>query len=124
MRVAPLKEAYPTAKVELCGVKTSTAWASSRSSARCGVSYRRKALCEGPIQRYEWTSTFITPLHAPEERRGPLADPTDGQRSCVFSLALEHFAKEIVEQAPEGASCWCSIEPDGPRARRLRFPKG
>src|SRR5206468_3087609 len=61
-----LKEAYPTAKVELCGAKTSTAWASSRSSARCSVpsergrGFRSISVMSGPA---------FTPSRAPKAER-------------------------------------------------------
>ena len=91
MRVARLKEAYPTAKVELCGAKTSIVWASSRSSARCGAPSGR-----GPSLRS--TSGMSGPTSTPSRARKPeklhwLILPTVSAE--VFSMALEHFAREV-----------------------------
>jgi transposase len=90
MRVARLKEAYPTAKVEL--------WATDEHRLGLKPIVRKvwSAVGERPSvkvhQRYEWTYlySFVRPktgeLHW-------LILPT--VNAHVFSLALEHFAKEI-----------------------------
>lgn len=115
MRVAKLKEAYPTAKVELwtedehrLGLKPVLRKVWSRKGERPTVKVH---------QRYQWTYlySFVRP-HTGEVHW--LILPKANVE--VFSLALEHFAKEVGAQARrEGASSWCSIEPDGTRARRL-----
>jgi hypothetical protein len=90
MRVLRLKERYPTAKVEL--------WCEDEH--RLGLKpIVRKAWCpvgERPVvrvrQRYEWTYLYA------------FACPEDGQvhwlilptvNAAVFSVALEHFAREV-----------------------------
>ena len=87
-----LKEAYPTPKVELCGVKTSTAWASQADHPQGVQPYWRETACEKVHQRYEWTYLYA------------FARPKSGKVHClilptvsaeVFSLALENFAREV-----------------------------
>src|SRR5215207_11168147 len=82
MRVARLKEAYPTARGYSCGARTSTAWASSRSSARYGDPGGREAAGEGPpALRMDLPLRFFC---APENRRGPLADTPHRERGGVL----------------------------------------
>src|SRR5919202_6384015 len=91
MRVARLKETYPTAKVELWCEDEHRPGLKSRSSAGCGApsekgrEFRPTSVTSGP-----------TPLRlrAPENRRGPLVDPPHGEAEA-FSMALENFAREV-----------------------------
>jgi hypothetical protein len=81
MRVARLKETYPTAKVELWCEDEHRPGLKSRSSAGCGApsekgrEFRPTSVTSGP-----------TPLRlrAPENRRGPLVDPPHGERGGVL----------------------------------------
>jgi transposase len=90
MRVARLKEAYPTAKVEL--------WASDEHRLGLKPIIRKvwSPIGERPSvkvhQRYEWTYlySFVRPSTGEVHW---LILPTVNTR--VFSLALEHFAKEV-----------------------------
>jgi hypothetical protein len=100
MRVARLKEAYPTAKVELwcedehrLGLKPiiRKVW-SPIGEERPSVQVH---------QRYEWTYLYAFVRPKTGEVHWLILPMVNAR---VFSLALEHFAKEIVEQAPEGAS--------------------
>jgi hypothetical protein len=72
-------------------VRTSTVWVSSRSSARCGVLIGERPLVE-VHQRYEWTYLYAF-AHPKSGEVHWLILPTVNAR--VFSLALEHFAREI-----------------------------
>ena len=113
MRVARLKEAYPTAKVELwcedehrLGLKPIIRKVWSPIGERPRVSVH---------QRYEWTYlyAFARPKTGEVHR---LILPTVGAE--VFSMALEHFAREVGAASRKRISCWCSIERGGIRPRR------
>jgi hypothetical protein len=116
-----LKEAYPTAKVEL--------W--TEDEHRLGlkpvlrkVVWSRKGERDPPSKSINATNGPTSTLslgRIPERSTGEvhwLILPKVNVE--VFSLALEHFAKEVGAGKRRRASCWCSIEPDGTRARRLR----
>ncbi len=90
MRVARLKEAYPTAKVEL--------WCEDEHRLGLKPIVRKvwSPIGQRPLvkvhQRYEWTYLYaFAPPKSAEVHW--LILPTVNAR--VFSLALEHFAKEI-----------------------------
>ena len=80
MRVARLKEAYPTAKVEL--------WCEDEHRLGLKPIIRKvwSPIGERPTvkvhQRYEWT--YLYSFVRPKNWRGSLADPTHGQRSRVL----------------------------------------
>jgi len=90
MRVARLKESYPTAKVEL--------WCEDEHRLGLKPIIRKvwSPIGERPLvkvhQRYEWTYlySFVRPKTGEVHW---LILPTVNAR--VFSIALEHFAKEI-----------------------------
>jgi transposase len=92
MRVAKLKEAYPTAKkVELwCEDGHRLALKPIISKAWSPIGER--PLGEGPPA----LAVHLPPLRlrTPENRRGLVARGAPRQRGEVFSLALEHFAGE------------------------------
>ena len=113
MRVARLKEAYPTAKVEL--------WCEDEH--RLGLKpIIRKAwspVGERPLvkvhQRYEWTYLYAFVRPKTGEVHWLILPTVNAE---VFSLALEHFALGRWERAPGSASFWCSTGLDGTRPRR------
>jgi DDE superfamily endonuclease len=90
MRVARLKESYPTAKVEL--------WCEDEHRLGLKPIIRKvwSAIGERPTvkvhQRYEWTYlySFVRPKTGEVHW---LILPTANAR--VFSIALEHFAREV-----------------------------
>ena len=115
MRVARLKEAYPTAKkVEL--------WCEDEHRLGLKPIIRKvwSPIGEKPLvkvhQRYEWTYLYA------------FARPNTGEvywlilptvNAEVFSLALETFARGKWGWERESASsCSCSIKRDGTRPRR------
>jgi transposase len=90
MRVARLKESYPTAKVEVWG----------EDEARLGLKpIVRKVWCpigERPLvkvhQRYEWTYLYAFARPKSGEVHWLVLPTVNAE---VFSLALEHFAREV-----------------------------
>jgi hypothetical protein len=90
MRVARFKKAYPTAKVEL--------WCEDEHRLGLKPIIRKvwSPIGERPLvevhQRYEWTYlySFVRPKTGEVHW---LILPT--VNACVFSLALEHFAREV-----------------------------
>ena len=111
MRVARLKETYPTAKVEL--------WCEDEHRLGLKPIIRKvwSPIGQRPLvkvhQRYEWTYLYA------------FARPKSGEvcwlvlptvNAEVFSLALALPGKW--EQERENASCSCSIEPVGTPPRR------
>ncbi len=119
MRVMRLKEAYPTAKVELwctdehrLGLKPIIRKVWSPIGARPSVKVH---------QRYEWTYlySFVRPKTGEIHW---LILPTVNARvfSVVWSTSLGNSGRATTA----GASCWCSIKQDGTREGRSKFPKG
>ena len=90
MRVARLKESYPTAKMEVWG----------EDEARLGLKpIVRKVWCpigERPLvkvhQRYEWTYLYAFARPKSGEVHWLVLPTVNAE---VFSLALEHFAREV-----------------------------
>jgi DDE superfamily endonuclease len=90
MRVARLKEAYPTAKVELC----------CEDEHRLGLKpILRKVwspIGERPIvkvhQRYQWTYLYAFARPKTGEVHWLILPTVSAE---VFSMALEHFAREV-----------------------------
>lgn len=92
MRVARLKETYPTAKAELCGAETSIVWASQADHPQGVEPHRSEADGRSP-------SALRVDLHL-----YAFARPKSGEvhwlilptvNAEVFSMALEHFAREV-----------------------------
>src|SRR3712207_1199234 len=116
MRVAKLKEAYPTAKVELwtedehrLGLKPVLRKVWSRKGERPTVS-RSISATNGP------TSTLLSLGRTLERSTGSFCR----RQTWRCSRWPSNTSQRKSEQARrEGASSWCSIEPDGTRARRL-----
>jgi hypothetical protein len=92
MKVARLKEAFPTAKVELWCEDEHRLGLKPIDHSQSVEPYRRKALCEGPpALRVEVPLLLCASQESGEAHW--LILPTVNAR--VFSLALEHFAKEV-----------------------------
>ena len=119
MRVARLKESYPTAKVEL--------WCEDEHRLGLKPIIRKvwSPIGQRPLvevhQRYEWTYlySFVRPKSGEVHW---LILPTVNAE--VFSLALEHFAREVGAGTRKrillvlDRAGW-----HGTRARKSRFPK-
>ena len=97
MRVARLKEAYPTAKIEL--------WCEDEHRLGLKPIIRKvwSPIGERPLvevhQRYEWTYLYAF-VRAKTGEVHWLILPTVNAR--VFSLALEHFARQVARQVGAG----------------------
>ena len=118
MRVLRLKEAHPTAKVEL--------WCEDEQRLGLKPIVRRvwSPVGERPSvrvhQRYEWPYLYAFARPKSGEVHWLILPTVNAE---VFSLALRHFAKEV-GRARKSASCSCWIEPAGTRPRSLSYQKG
>jgi DDE superfamily endonuclease len=113
MRVARLKEAHPTAKVEL--------WCEDEHRLGLKPILRRvwSPIGERPIvkvhRRYEWTYLYAFARPKTGEVCWLILPTVNAE---AFSMALESFAREVGAGKSKNASCSCSTEPGGTRPRR------